>query len=77
MIELPPTVRLELDSRPEQVSVVRGTLAGLAELLAVDTPFLDDLKTAVTEACNNVVLHAYGANPVRSVADAFGAARPG
>jgi anti-sigma regulatory factor (Ser/Thr protein kinase) len=34
-------------------------LGGVAELLAFDPELLDDLKTAVSEACNNVVLHAY------------------
>jgi serine/threonine-protein kinase RsbW len=32
----------------------------MAELLALDVELLDDLKTAVSEACNNVVMHAYG-----------------
>jgi serine/threonine-protein kinase RsbW len=54
-----PTVRLELDSRPETLTLVRGALGGLAELLTVDPELLDDLKTAISEACNNVVLHAY------------------
>lgn len=35
-------------------------LGGVAELLAIDPELLDDLKTSVSEACNNVVLHAYG-----------------
>jgi serine/threonine-protein kinase RsbW len=35
-------------------------LEGVAELLALDSGLRDDLKTAVSEACNNVVLHAYG-----------------
>jgi serine/threonine-protein kinase RsbW len=35
-------------------------LSGLAELLEMDPELLDDLKTSVSEACNNVVLHAYG-----------------
>jgi anti-sigma regulatory factor (Ser/Thr protein kinase) len=35
-------------------------LSGVGELLAIDPELLDDLKTAVSEACNNVVLHAYG-----------------
>jgi anti-sigma regulatory factor (Ser/Thr protein kinase) len=35
-------------------------LAGVAERLEFDSELLDDLKTAVSEACNNVVLHAYG-----------------
>jgi hypothetical protein len=35
-------------------------LSGVAELLEMDPELLDDVKTAVSEACNNVVLHAYG-----------------
>jgi anti-sigma regulatory factor (Ser/Thr protein kinase) len=54
-----PTVTLELESRPETLTLVRGMLAGVAELLSMDHELLDDLKTAVSEACNNVALHAY------------------
>lgn len=54
-----PTLTLELDSRPETLTLVRGMLGGIAELLAMDAELLDDVKTAVSEACNNVVLHAY------------------
>jgi serine/threonine-protein kinase RsbW len=56
-------VRVELDSRPESLTLVRGMLAGVGELLGFDPELLDDLKTAVSEACNNVVLHAYGEEP--------------
>jgi serine/threonine-protein kinase RsbW len=38
-------------------------LGGVAEPLAIDPELLDDLKTAVSEACNNVVLHAYDGEP--------------
>jgi serine/threonine-protein kinase RsbW len=55
----PPTVSLQLDSSPETLTLVRGVLGGIAELLALDPELLDDLKTAVSEACNNVVMHAY------------------
>ncbi len=55
-----PTVRLELESRPQVMTIVRGMLAGVAEPLAIEAELLDDVKTAVSEACNNVVLHAYG-----------------
>lgn len=58
-----PSVRLELSSKPECISLVRGMLAGIAEPLAFDAELLDDLKTAVSEACNNVVLHAYENEP--------------
>ncbi len=63
MITESPTVRLELESRPQTLTIVRGMLAGVAELLWIDPELLDDLKTAVSEACNNVVLHAYGGEP--------------
>ncbi len=56
-----PSVSLELESGPATLTLVRGTLGGVAELLAIDPGLVDDLKTAVSEACNNVVLHAYPA----------------
>jgi serine/threonine-protein kinase RsbW len=58
-----PTVRLDLDSRPETLTLVRGALGGVAGQLALDPELLDDLKTAVSEACNNVVMHAYDDAP--------------
>jgi serine/threonine-protein kinase RsbW len=58
-----PIVRLQLESRPQTLTLVRGMLSGVAEPLAIDPELLDDLKTAVSEACNNVVLHAYGGEP--------------
>ncbi len=54
------TVSLELESRPECITLVRSTLAGVGDFLQLDPELLDDLKTAISEACNNVVLHAYG-----------------
>jgi anti-sigma regulatory factor (Ser/Thr protein kinase) len=54
-----PTVQLGLESRPQTLTIVRGMLAGVAEPLGFDAELLDDLKTAVSEVCNNVVLHAY------------------
>src|SRR5215218_9311488 len=46
-------IRLTLPARRENVAVVRHVLGALAEAL--------DLRLAVTEACTNVVRHAYGA----------------
>jgi serine/threonine-protein kinase RsbW len=54
-----PNVRLTLANRPENVLLVRETLSGMAETVGVDGADLNDIRTAVTEACNNVVLHAY------------------
>ncbi|HEY2398374.1 MAG TPA: ATP-binding protein [Solirubrobacteraceae bacterium] len=55
----PPNIRLDLSNRPENVVIVRETIAGLADAIGLDAADLDDIRTAVTEACNNVVLHAY------------------
>jgi anti-sigma regulatory factor (Ser/Thr protein kinase) len=54
-----PTISLRLESSPETLTLVRGMLGGVAEVLQLDPELLDDLKTAVSEACNNVVMHAY------------------
>jgi anti-sigma regulatory factor (Ser/Thr protein kinase) len=55
----PPTVRIALEARAENVTIVRQALAGIAEALAVEPEVLADLKIAVSEACTNVVVHAY------------------
>jgi anti-sigma regulatory factor (Ser/Thr protein kinase) len=54
-----PNVRLELLSRPENPLLVREMLAGLAEAVELNEPDLHDIRSAVSEACNNVVQHAY------------------
>jgi serine/threonine-protein kinase RsbW len=58
-----PIVDLHVHSRPHTLTIVRGMLSGVAEQLAMDPELLDDLKTSVSEACNNVVLHAYQGEP--------------
>ncbi len=54
-----PNVRLRLSNRAENVLLVRQALSGLAEAVGLDPVALNDVSTAVTEAANNVVLHAY------------------
>ncbi len=58
-----PIVGLQAQSRPQILTLVRGMLSGVAEQLAMDPELLDDLRTSVSEACNNVVMHAYGGEP--------------
>ncbi len=53
-------VRLELASKPQSATLVRALLSGLGNALVWEAETLDDVKTAVSEACNNVVMHAYG-----------------
>jgi serine/threonine-protein kinase RsbW len=55
----PGDLTLSLPARPENVIVVRQAVAGLGEALGLPPHRLDDLKTVVSEACNNVILHAY------------------
>src|SRR3954471_15951123 len=54
-----PDMRLVLSNRPENVALVRQALGGLAASVGIHEHLLADMKTAVSEACNNVVLHAY------------------
>jgi serine/threonine-protein kinase RsbW len=56
-----PDVRLTLPARPEGVAVVRQALAGMADALAFDAAVVADMKMAISEACTNVVVHAYEA----------------
>ena len=59
MTTAPPAVRLTMPARPEGVAVVRQALAGMADALDFDAAVLADMKMAVSEACTNVVVHAY------------------
>lgn len=63
MPELLPNVRLQLTNTPENVVLVREMLSGLAEAVGVGQTDMNDIRTAVTEACNNVVVHAYRGDP--------------
>lgn len=55
-----PELRLVLPAKAENVLVVRQAVAGLGEALGLSPARVADIKTVVTEAANNVVLHAYG-----------------
>jgi serine/threonine-protein kinase RsbW len=41
------------------LTIVRSLLSAIGDALTLGPELLDDLRTAVSEACNNVVLHAY------------------
>src|SRR4051794_41503522 len=65
-----PDVELTLPARAENVAVVRHAIGGLREALDLDPPTLFDVKLAVTQACTNVVGHAYhgGEGPLQGAA---------
>jgi serine/threonine-protein kinase RsbW len=52
-------LKIRLPAKPDNVAVVRQALTGLGDAYEMDPDFLSDIRTAVTEACNNVVIHAY------------------
>jgi serine/threonine-protein kinase RsbW len=59
-------VRLTLPARSENVAVVRHVLGAFAEALHLPLEVVEDMRLAVTEACTNVVRHAYdGTEPGR------------
>ncbi|HSS34097.1 MAG TPA: ATP-binding protein [Solirubrobacterales bacterium] len=52
-------LKMSLPAKAENVAVVRHALAGLGEQLGMNETSIADLKTVVTEAAMNVVVHAY------------------
>jgi serine/threonine-protein kinase RsbW len=54
-----PDLLLVLPARAENVAVVRHAFGGLGDVLDLADQTLSDIKLAVTEACTNVVVHAY------------------
>lgn len=57
-------VRLTLPARPENVAVVRHVLGAFADAMRLPASVVEDIRLAVTEACTNVVRHAYdGGDP--------------
>ncbi len=59
-MEAEARVEFLLPALAGNVPLVRHALAGLAEALEMNPSEVADLKTVVTEACMNVVTHAYG-----------------
>jgi anti-sigma regulatory factor (Ser/Thr protein kinase) len=69
--EGPKGLQMKLPAKAENVAVIRHALSGMAEQIGMDEAGLADLKTVVTEACTNVVVHAYpnGGGPLWIEAD--------
>src|SRR3954467_5061337 len=56
-------VHMTVAARAENVAVVRQVVAALTETLHLPRPVCEDVRIAVTEACGNVVRHAYAGGP--------------
>jgi len=54
-----PDLQLSLPARAENIALVRHAFGALGDALALDEQLLTDIRLAITEACSNVVVHAY------------------
>ena len=59
----PDTARLRLPATASSVPLARRAIAELCERLQLSATETSEVKLAVTEACTNVVLHAYADRP--------------
>jgi anti-sigma regulatory factor (Ser/Thr protein kinase) len=54
-----PDMQLALPARAENIAIVRHAFGALGEAYELDDQTLSDIRLAITEACTNVVVHAY------------------
>jgi serine/threonine-protein kinase RsbW len=59
----PPSISLRLPAEPESVPQARHAIAEFGAASGLGEKQLYDLRTVVTEACANIVEHAYGDEP--------------
>eukprot|EP01047_Picozoa_sp_COSAG01_P000165 COSAG01_NODE_2_length_63927_cov_1357.611941_50_plen_152_part_00 len=53
------TTNLDFPCKSEYIAIIRLTVSGIASKLNFDIEEIEDIKIAVSEACNNAVQHAY------------------
>jgi anti-sigma regulatory factor (Ser/Thr protein kinase) len=54
-----PNVFIRVSNGAHNIALVRQALSGVADRLELAPGVINDVRTAATEACNNVALHAY------------------
>ena len=52
------TIRMELTTNPDFVSIIRLTLSGIANKIGFSLDDIEDIKVAVSEACTNAIKHS-------------------
>lgn len=57
-----PYVSITLPAQAEYLDIVRLTLYSFATKAGFSYEEIEDMKVAISEACNNAILHAYGDN---------------
>ncbi|MHB1001790.1 MAG: ATP-binding protein [Armatimonadota bacterium] len=53
------TIELRAPSRPEYISIIRALITDIAQRMALSKTEIEDLQVSISEACTNVVCHAY------------------
>jgi anti-sigma regulatory factor (Ser/Thr protein kinase) len=56
------SLSLKLAAEPQNVCQARDEVASYAQALGLSSSRVDDLKTIISEACSNIVRHAYPAD---------------
>ncbi|MGD9695663.1 MAG: ATP-binding protein [Thermoleophilia bacterium] len=59
MSDQPPDIEMVISATPDGVALVRQMIRGILDVLGWSEERRSDVAIAVTEACTNVVLHAY------------------
>ncbi len=52
------TIKMEISSNPEYVSIIRLTTSGIANKVGFCIDDIEDLKVAISEACTNAIKHS-------------------
>ena len=52
------TIKMEIASNPQYVSIVRLTTSGIANKVGFCLDDIEDMKVAVSEACTNAIKHS-------------------
>ena len=52
------TIKMEIASNPQYVSVIRLTTSGIANKIGFWLEDIEDIKVAVSEACTNAIKHS-------------------
>ncbi|MGL5711893.1 MAG: ATP-binding protein [Paraclostridium sp.] len=56
------TIKMEVASNPDYVSIVRLTVSGIANKIGFSLDDIEDIKVAVSEACTNAIKHGSDEN---------------
>lgn len=62
-----PLISLTIPAQAEYIDIVRLALYGVANQAGFSFEEIEDMKVAVSEACNNAVLHAYDNHQIGTI----------